>query len=135
MRDLAPISLDLFEPDFGRGEYEWGCAAMHDGKPWKEHQYHVEFLSWHYHDYMGTHAFVQIWDYAAQDDPDQRWQFLLLRHEPTRIYNDDGAITGSTWAWTIARQYPGREDHRGPTHAEVGADIDAWMKNPNPDAE
>ena len=87
-------------------------------------------LSWHYHDYLGTHAYVQVWDYRQQQHPDQRWQYMLLLHRPTRVVDPAGVTVGSEWAWTIRCEYEAREDHRGPSHAKVGADIDVWLEAP-----
>jgi len=130
MPELPAIDVTDFAPPFGCGEYEWGPPADHDGCAWKEHQYHVEVLSWHYHDYMGTHAYVQVWDYAQQDDPGQRWQYMLLLHRPIREYDADGAITGGTWSWVIQCEYE-VVDHRPPSHATVGADVDRWVTAPD----
>jgi hypothetical protein len=138
LRELPVINLDGFDPKFGEAEYSWGPAVTAKGGlvadtewHWQDHQYHVEFLSWHYHDYLGTHAYVQVWDYAQQDDPDQRWQYMLLLHRPTRHTNDDGAIVNSTWAWTIRMEYEPLAEQRAPSHAQVGADIDVWLQAPD----
>ena len=131
VRELPPINLASFEPSFGCCEYEWGAPVPHGNVHWKDHQYHVECLAWHYHDYLGTHLYVQVWDYAQQDDPDQRWQYMLLLHRPTRHVDADGDIIGGTWDWTIRTEYEAREDHRGPSHAQVGADIDLWLEAPD----
>ena|SRR6478752_1907071 len=131
MKELPAIDLSGFHAPYGCSEYEWGCAAEYPPNPnglkgvWKEHRYHVEILSWHYHDYMGTHAFVQVWDYAQQNDPDQRWQYMLLLNRPIRQYDADGSIIGSDWGWVIQCEYEGY-----PTHAQVGADIDLWEAAP-----
>jgi hypothetical protein len=131
VRELPPINLDGFEPSFGCAEYEWGAPVpLSSGDPWQDHQYHVEFLSWHYHDYLGTHAYVQVWDYAQQDDPDQRWQMMLLLHRPSRHVDVDDCIVGGTWAWTIRIEYEEPWSEGGPSHAQVGADIDLWLEAP-----
>jgi hypothetical protein len=130
VNELPTINLDGFEPSFGVSEYEWGAPVPHGNVYWQDHQYHVEFLSWHYHDYLGTHAFVQVWDYAQQGDPDQRWQMMLLLHRPTRHINADGDIIGGTWAWTIRIEYDEPWSQGGPSHTAVGADIDLWLEAP-----
>ena len=130
MRELPPIDLADFDPTFGVSEYEWGPAVPYNGAPWHDHQYHVEFLSWHYHDYLGTHAFVQVWDYAQQGDPDQRWQMMLLLHRPTRHINAYGDIVGGEWHWTIRKEYETPWSQGGPSHTEVGGDIDLWLEAP-----
>lgn len=131
MKDLPPINLTGFDPEFGAAEYEWGDPVLTaDGWYWKPCQYHVEILSWNYHDYLGTHLFVQVWDYAQQDDPEQRWQYMLLLHRPTRHTDAEGVIVGGEWAWTIRVEYEGREDHGGPSFAQVGSDIDVWLEAP-----
>lgn len=131
MRELPAINLDGFAPSYGTIEYEWGDPVLTpDGWYWKPCQYHVEVLSWHDHDYLGCHAFVQVWDYAQQDDPDQRWQFMLLLQRPIKHINAAGLIVGGEWAWCIRNEYEGREDHRGPSNAQIGADIDVWLEAP-----
>ena len=125
------ISLDGFDPPFGCSEYVWGPAATHDGQPWKEHQYHAEILSWHYHDYMGTHALLQVWDYAQQADPAQRWQYVLVLHYPKRYTDPDGVIIDTDWRWAIRMEYESNwAERKWPTNAEVGADIDQWLQAP-----
>jgi hypothetical protein len=142
--DLPPIDLTGFEPPFGCGEYSWGRPvtfgeAMDDvsglvppvdpSDQWQEHAYHAEILSWHYHDYMGSHVFVQVWDYSQQRSPHQTWRFYLLVHEPFYTYETfDGvrAIVATNWAWRVQVAY---EDHwrdGTPAAAGVGADVDAW---------
>jgi hypothetical protein len=129
VRELPPIELEGFDPAFGCGEYTWGPHVYNGDVFWKDHQYHAEMLSWHYHDYLGTHAFLQVWDYAQQDDPDQRWQYVLLLHRPERHVNAEGDIVGGDWAWTIRSEW---EAETGvPGFAEVGGLIDLWLKAPD----
>jgi len=123
-----PIDTTGFNPTIGHSEYQWGCAAEYPPNlnglrgVWKEHRYHCEVLSWHYHDYMGIHAFVQVWDYANQGSPDQQWEYALLIHHPIYEFDADGSIVGSDWVWAVQVEYDGP-----PKHAQVGADIDAWF--------
>jgi hypothetical protein len=124
--ELAAVSLDGFAPSFGVCEYTWGPYVMHNGVYWKPERYHVEFLAWYYHDYMGTHAYVQVWDYSQQNHPDQRWQYMLLLHKPIRTLDDDGCVVNTAWGWTIRSEYEGCTDY-----AQVGADIDLWIKAPS----
>ena len=131
MEELPIINLAGFDPDFGICEYAWGDPVSHAGAPWQDHQYHTEVLSWHYHDYLGTHAYVQVWDYAQQSNPGQRWQYMLLLHRPSRQTTADGLIAGSTWEWTIRREYEAREGQHAPSHVEVAIDIDAWLAAPD----
>lgn len=131
MRELPPVSLDDFAPPWGASEYAWGAPVTHDGAYWQDHQYYVEILGWFYHDYLGTHLFVQVWDYAQQDDPDQRWQYMLLLHRPTRRTDGGGLIVDTGWEWTIRCEYEGREDHLGPSFVEVGRDVDLWLEAPD----
>lgn len=130
MTELAPIDLAGFAPPFGCSEYAWGPSVNHEDAHWKDHAYHVEVLGWFYHDYLGTHLFVQVWDYTQQDHPDQRWQFMLLLHRPSRLTNTDDQIVKSEWAWTIRKEYPHHDDMRPPSYAEVGADVDLWLEAP-----
>jgi hypothetical protein len=131
MRDLPAINLTGFEPVYGTVEYEWGDPVFTaDGWYWKPCQYHAEILAWFEHDYLGYHAFAQVWDYAQQDDPEQRWQYVLLLYRPTRQTNAEGLITGSSWDWCLRVEYEGREDHRGPSYALVGADVEVWLRAP-----
>lgn len=120
INDLPSIDLTGFEPPFALGEYEWGPAVTHDGAAWKDHAFHVETLALFDHDYLGTHMFVQVWDYRQQEDPEQRWQHMLLLHHPGE----------AGWGWTIRREYEAREDHRAPSYADVGADVDLWLGAP-----
>lgn len=135
MSELPAIDLEGFDPKLGCGEYEWGPPVTNPyeqwkGQPWQDHAFHMEVLSWHYHDYMGTHAFVQVWDYRQQTDDEQRWQYLLLLHRPTKeVVN--GVVVSTEWAWTIAREYEVGKDQRPPTNAEVGADVDRWLEAPD----
>lgn len=132
MKELPPIDLDGFDPPWRATEYHWGPPVPHtDGRPWKDHQYHTEILAQYDHDYLGIHLFVQVWDYAQQDDPDQRWQYLLLRHAPRRYVNAEGAIEYTTWGWTIAMEYEVEKFGRVPSYAEVGASVDLWVQSPD----
>jgi hypothetical protein len=130
MKELPAINLDGFEPPFGCFEYTWGPPVDHDGTHWQDHQYHAEVLAWYYHDYLGTHAFIQVWDYAQQSDPDQRWQYLLVLHRPGRHVNSEGVIVHTEWAWTIRNEYEDLWIDGGPGHAKVAADVDLWLKTP-----
>lgn len=140
MKELPPIDLTEFDPPFGCSEYEWGPpvplpdypeSPLPPGGLWQDHAFHVEILSWHYHDYMGTHAYVQVWDYRQQLDPDQRWQMMLLLHCPKRTLDEDGCIIGTDWRWVIRKEYEQPWSQGGPRHAEVGADIDTWIAAPD----
>ena len=137
MKELPPIDLDGFAPNWGAGEYTWGAPVAYPSNSplqgqWKDHQYHVEVLGWYYHDYLGTHIFAQVWDYAQQDDPDQRWQYVLLLHRPTRYLNrQTGVIESSEWAWSIRKEYEVEKFGRPPSYAEVGADVDTWVTSPD----
>jgi hypothetical protein len=123
--DLPPIDLDGFDPPWAASEYAWGPPVPRGNVYWKDHQYHVEVLGWFYHDYLGTHIYAQVWDYAQQDDPNQRWQYVLLLNRPTRYVDGYGAIESSTWDWVVRIEY----DHF-PSYAEVGADVDNWVTCP-----
>ena len=125
MRELPPIDLTGFNPGWGDHEHSWGQCALHEGKPWKENRYHCEILGRFNHDYMGSHLYVQVWDYAQQDDPDQRWQYMLLLDRPTRHVDEDGLIVGGEWNWTIRSEY-----EELPSYAQVGADVDLWVTAP-----
>lgn len=125
---LPPIDLDGFDLPFKLGEYSWGppVPLVRDNVttfPWQDHQYHVETLALFDHDYLGVHAFVQVWDYAQQNHPDQRWQYMLLYHSPNRIFDEDGCVIGGAWAWEVQSVYEVR-----PFNAQVGADIDVWAE-------
>ena len=129
--DLPRIDLDGFDPEWGASEYVWGPPVPHGNVYWKDHQYHVEILGWFYHDYLGTHIYAQVWDYAQQDDPNQRWQYMLLLHRPTQHVDADGAIHYTEWAWGITREYEAFPEWKGvPTYAQVGADVDQWVTCP-----
>jgi hypothetical protein len=130
MRELPPTSLKGFDPKYGVVEYEWGDPLPRNGEPWKDHQYHAEILSWHEHDYLGIHAFMQVWDYGQQDDPDQRWQYMLLLLRPARHIDEEGFVKTTGWSWVIRTEYETTEEQRFPTHAQVGADIDLWLTTP-----
>lgn len=93
---------------------------------WKAHRYHGEVLASFDHDYLGTHLLMQVWDYGMQDHPDQGWQYVLMLHGCDRVYRQ-GAIVSTSWHWTIHREY----DHC-PSYAEVGGDIDVWLRAPEP---
>jgi hypothetical protein len=123
--DLPPTNLDGFDPPWGASEYEWGPPVLHNGQPWHDHQYHVEILGWYYHDYLGTHVYAQVWDYAQQADPNQRWQYMLFLHRPTRYVDAYGAIESTDWSWAIRMEY----DHV-PSYAEVGVSVDQWVTSP-----
>jgi hypothetical protein len=131
VRELPPIDLTGFNPGWGDFEHSWGMSALHDGKPWKEHQYHAEILGRFDHDYLGIHLFIQVWDYAQQSDPDQRWQYILVLHRPNRYVNADGDIEYADWDWVIRTEYETDEARRFPTYAEVGADVDIWLQAPD----
>lgn len=128
--DLPVVELDEFEPDFGAMEYFWGPPVQADGVHWKDHQYHAEILSWHYHDYLGTHVFMQVWDYAQQSDPNQRWQYYLVLHRPDERDWDIRPPRAGDWRWVIRKEYETPWTEGGPTHAEVGADVDLWLRSP-----
>lgn len=131
MRELPAINLDGFNPS-SSCEHMWGAAVVRDGRVWKEHQYHAEILGRFDHDYLGTHLFVQVWDYAQQDDPDQRWQYVLLLDRPQRFVGESGCIEYTEWAWCIRTEYEHDEtnSYHAPTFAQVGADVDVWLQAP-----
>lgn len=139
--DLPRINLDGFAPDWGVAEYVWGPPVpmpatderiVWTSEVWKDHAYHAEILGWYYHDYLGTHIYAQVWDYAQQTDPNQRWQYVLLLHRPTRHVDGDGAIVLTEWAWAIANEYPAYPEWSDsvPSYAQVGADVDRWVTCP-----
>lgn len=73
-----------------------------------------------------------MWDYRQQLDPDQRWQYMLLLHRPIHWTNPEGEIARTEWSWVIRKEYESDwSERRWPTHAEVGADIDAWVTAPD----
>jgi hypothetical protein len=129
VKELSAVSLDGFEPSWGDCEVHWGPAVDYNGAHWKDYQYHAEVLARFDHDYLGTHLFVQVWDYAQQDDPDQRWQYMLLLHRPERIV-EDGAIVHTDWAWCIRVEYEEPWTEGGPSYAKVGEDVDIWLRAP-----
>ena len=133
--DLPRIDLDGFDPPWGAAEYVWGppVRSPHDDRVWwKDHAYHVEILGWFYHDYLGTHIYAQVWDYGQQTDPNQRWQYMLLLHRPTRHVDHDGSIVSTEWAWAISKEYEAFPEWSDsvPSYAQVGADVDQWVKCP-----
>jgi hypothetical protein len=130
VRELPPISLDGFAPSWGDFEHTWGPPVLHDGEPWQANQYHCEILGRYDHDYLGAHLYVQVWDYAQQGEPDQRWQYLLLLHRPKRYVDDADLIVGTGWDWVIRNEWPVAKFGRPPTFAEVGADVDLWLQCP-----
>lgn len=133
---LAPISLDGFDPDHHCSEYEWGPAVTMpaypshpewEGQPWKDHAYHAEILGWFNHDYLGTHVYIQVWDYSQQLHPDQCWQYFLFVESPTYTREPEyNAIVHTDWNWTIQRQYESGYP-AGHSYAQVGADVDQWI--------
>lgn len=133
--DLPPISLDGFAIDWACTEYEWGPpvdyppGAKLTGQ-WKQHAFHCEVLGRYYHDYLGTHLFVQVWDYRQQDDPNQRWQYMLFLHRPA--YEPVSGERGE-WAWALYHEYPAIEGDKWhmPTFAQVGEDVDRWRSTPD----
>lgn len=75
---------------------------------------HIEVIATFDHDYMGVHYFVQAWDYRCQDDPDQRWQYMMLFR-----------CSENGWRTRVVHEF---EDH--PNFAEVGRLVDEYRECP-----